>query len=174
MNDTELNNKMTQIYDNTYNNVLKYVVCKSKNPSDIPDIVQNVYMKFYNKLKTGVDIEQPEHYIIKIAQNEIFNHYKVWKLDSKNIPVFSKTEDDSFSEIEDELTIDLPESSSEKCDELWKFIQNRDELTFKIFVLYFQYDMKIDDIAKNLEINPSAVKNKLYRTLKQLRAEYNI
>ena len=174
MSDAELNAKMTQIYDATYENVLKYVVCKCKNSSDIPDIMQNVYMKFFSRLKNHTDIEQPEHYLIKIAKHEIFNHYKLWNLDLKNIPVFSKTEEDNFGDIEDELSFELPESVTGIHSEMWQFIQSCDSLTFKIFVLHFRYDIKIDDIAEALSVSPSMVKNRLYRTIKQLREKYQI
>ena len=171
MVEKNLAEEMTRIYNETYDDVLKYVVCKCKNPSDISDIMQNVYMKFYNRLSRS-DIAQPSHYLIKIAKHEIFSHYKIWDLDQKNIPVFSENEEDNFNDIEYELSLEFSDSTPEIYGELWQFIENCDELTFKIFILHFQYDMKIDDVAEQLGVSPSTVKNRLYRTIKQLRAKY--
>ena len=33
------------LYDKTYKNVLKYVVCNCSNVEDIKDIIQNIYME---------------------------------------------------------------------------------------------------------------------------------
>ena len=32
-----------QIYNDTYDNVLKYVICKSNNLNDVDDIIQETY-----------------------------------------------------------------------------------------------------------------------------------
>lgn len=45
----------------------------------------------------------------------------------------------------------------------------KDLLTVKVFYLYFILDLKLDEISKELNINISTVKNKIYRTLKDLK-----
>ena len=172
--DAESQKKMEQIYNDTYDYILKYVVRKCKNQSDIHDIMQNIYIKFYDKLVRGTVIEEPRRYLTKIAQNEVVDHYRVWGRDSKLIPVFSKDEEENFNDIEKELSVEFDNPTPEILDELWEFLQGRDPLTFKIFVLHFRYDMKIDDVAESLEITPSMVKNRLYRTIKEVREKYNI
>ena len=37
--------KFNEIYDKTYNNVLKFVVCKCSNIDDVNDIVQEIYIE---------------------------------------------------------------------------------------------------------------------------------
>ena len=41
------------IYKNTYNKILKYVICKCSNLDDVNDIIQETYIEFYKKLKEG-------------------------------------------------------------------------------------------------------------------------
>ena len=41
------------LYDKTYKNVLKYVVCNCSNAEDIKDIIQNIYIEILNKLQEG-------------------------------------------------------------------------------------------------------------------------
>jgi len=172
--DAGLQKQMEQIYNDTYDYILKYVVRKCKNPSDIHDIVQNIYIKFYDKLVKGVTIEEPRRYLTQIAKNEVIDHYRVWGRESKLIPVFSKDEEENFNDIEKELSVTFDDPAPEILDELWQYLQSRDPLTFKIFVLHFHYDMKIDDVANSLEVTPSMVKNRLYRTIKEVREKYNI
>ena len=49
-----------------------------------------------------------------------------------------------------------------------------DELTGKIFYLHFACDMKLEDVAKTLDINLSTVKNKLYRTIERQKKKFKL
>lgn len=173
----KLEEQMTRIYHSTYPDVHKYVVSKSKSPSDIPDIIQNIYIKFYKRLEKRPDIEQPGHYIMKIAKGEIAEHYRGWYRDAGNIPAFSPNEENDFEgigDIEAELSAELSDFDSELVADLWDFIKSRDSLTFQIFVLHFQYDRTLEDVAKDLNIKLSTVKNRLYRTIKLVRERYHM
>ena len=43
MIDQKTLDEFSKIYDETYNDVLRYVVCKCSNISDVEDIIQNIY-----------------------------------------------------------------------------------------------------------------------------------
>ena len=60
------------------------------------------------------------------------------------------------------------------CDSIWKYLKDKDSLTLKIFILYFNKDLKIKDIANILKVNESTVKNRLYRTMKEINKEFNL
>lgn len=49
------------------------------------------------------------------------------------------------------------------------YLKNKDELTKKIFYLYYFMDKSIKEIADLFSVKESNVKNKLYRTLKEIR-----
>jgi RNA polymerase sigma-70 factor (ECF subfamily) len=50
-----------------------------------------------------------------------------------------------------------------------QFIHNKPEDVEKIFYLFYEAGLSIPEISKELSINESSVKNKLYRTLKELK-----
>ena len=50
MIDQKTLDEFSKIYDETYNDVLRYVVCKCSNISDVEDIIQNIYLDVYKKL----------------------------------------------------------------------------------------------------------------------------
>ena len=56
--------------------------------------------------------------------------------------------------------------------ELLLYIKQKDLITAKVFYLYYTLDMKLSDIATELNITESNVKNRLYRTIKELRKKY--
>jgi RNA polymerase sigma-70 factor (ECF subfamily) len=52
---------------------------------------------------------------------------------------------------------------------VWDEIKKMEEVTQKIFYLHYVLDLKISDIAKEMNINESTIKTKIYRSLKQLK-----
>lgn len=168
----ELNKMVSDIYEATYKDVLKYVVSKCRSVDDIPDLIQNTYLNFYNRLRKEGDIKEPKKYLIKIARNEVYKLYGFLNFTKNLVPVFSQVDDEDFSKLEWETFNQDMEENSLQCEELWEYIKKCDLLTFKIFVLYFSEDLKISDIAKTLKVKESTVKNRLYRTMKDMRKEF--
>ena len=68
-------------------------------------------------------------------------------------------------------TFDLEQNFMTKQDvqKVWDYIKNRDLVTAKIFYLYFVLGLKIAEIGQELNINQSNVKNKIYRTQKEIQ-----
>ena len=65
------------LYDKTYRNVLKYVVCNCSNAEDIKDIIQNIYIKILNKVQKGnVYSWDKETGLV----NKLDNNYKIYKI----------------------------------------------------------------------------------------------
>lgn len=82
-----------QIYNDTYDNVLKYVICKSNNLNDVDDIIQETYLEFYKVLKSGKEILDKKNYIIAIAKNKITKYFKSNEK-VNNVSIFQKNSDD--------------------------------------------------------------------------------
>ena len=164
-----------KLYQETYDNILKYVVSKCNNAHDVPDIIQKTYLNYYERVKKSGNVDKPESYLFIIANNEMKKYYRFKALHKRDIPVFSKVEDEGeFEALEALLVQELPEYMNLNMQEIWQYIKERDALTFKIFVLYFYYDEKLLDIAKTLNIGESVVKNRLYRTINKMRDKFKI
>lgn len=61
------------LYSETYNNVLKYVVINCSNIEDVKDIVQNIYLEVFKILNKKKDLELSRAYILGIAKNKVMN-----------------------------------------------------------------------------------------------------
>ena len=59
--------------------------------------------------------------------------------------------------------------TKENVNKVWEMIKRKDIRIAKIFYLHYGLDMKIIDIAKELNLSESAVKNYIYRTIKELK-----
>lgn len=64
--------KFDKLYDETYKDISRYVVCNCFNIDDVKDILQNIYMEVYKK----IDIIEDKKYIIGIAKNKIYKYYR--------------------------------------------------------------------------------------------------
>ena len=59
-------------------------------------------------------------------------------------------------------------------EKIWLYIKNKSNQNIpKIFYLYYNLDLTIKQISKELNLSESYVKNILYRTLKELYSKFN-
>lgn len=172
MGEESVDRAFTQIYESTYHEVLCFVASKCSKTADIADMVQNTYVHFYSRLcAKGLEhVRDPRRYLMRIARGELCRHYGYLAVMRRCLPAFSQEE----ISPEDELRFLSEDTLQQQVDacELWERISQEDELTVSIFTLYFLGDLKIREIAKRLNQKESFVKNRLYRTLRALRAEY--
>ena len=54
-------------------------------------------------------------------------------------------------------------------DKVWKYLKKKSMTISRIFYLHYTLDLTINEIAEELNISESNVKNYLYRILKELR-----
>ena len=70
MIDQETLNTFDELYFDTYQDVLKYIVINCSNIEDVKDIIQNVYLEVIKKMNNK-NIQMNKSYIIGIAKNKI-------------------------------------------------------------------------------------------------------
>ena len=176
----ELDYFFNRVYAETVNSVSRFVVSKCGNILDVEDILQNVYARFFRRiLKKGyADIEIPEAFLINIAKFECKNYFAGVKKRS-SVTSFSDYSDEQMYEIEAEMSKDSKRFEDVLCNEMlarqiFEDIASQDAVTGKIFYLHFVCDMKLNEIAEELEIGLSSVKNKLYRTIERQKKKFNL
>ena len=155
------------IYDKTYDNILKVIILKS-NVDDANDIIQEVYIELLNKLKKekSIEIENVDGYVFGITKNVLKRFYKNINLD-KNIFVYNMEENEI--DFKDDYSLEEDFINESNISLVWDEIKKMEEVTQKIFYLHYVLDLKISDIAKEMNINESTIKTKIYRSLKLLK-----
>ena len=159
-----------EIYKNTYKQTLKFIIVKCNSIDDINDIIQDTYIELLKiiKKKQPLEIDNLNSYILGIANNIIKRHY--YKKKKENIVYYySKDENDIELEIKDDFDLEQDIITKENVSQVWEYLKNKNIEVTKIFYLYFALGLKISDISKELEMTESNVKNKIYRTLKELK-----
>lgn len=161
--------KFEKIYNDTYNRTLKYIVVKCNNIEDVNDIMQDTYLELLNKIKRNKleKVENIENYILGIASNIIKRHYT--KKKKENIISYDDEENSVELLISDDFDLEENIITKENVDKIWNYIKGKELIIIKIFYLYYGLGLKISEIAQELEIGESNIKNKIYRTLKELK-----
>ena len=166
--------KFRQIYDDTYNETLKYIICNTSNIDDVNELLQSTYVELYIMLekKKSILLDNVQSYIIGIAKNKIKRHYSIIKRFWNVHKVVDVESDSVEQEIPDNFSIEDVVVTKEIAQKVWDYIKKKDILTTKIFYLYYYNELKLSQIAAELNITEQNVKNKLYRTLNELRKNF--
>jgi RNA polymerase sigma-70 factor (ECF subfamily) len=172
----EITSRFNEIYNSTQKAVLSFVTAKCGNTADIADIVQETYLELYSLLtRRGVDyIKNEKAMVLKIAKQKLARHFSLMERLRMIVPMFSTNADgdeipltdleaDAF--LEEDFTV-----NQLLIDDAKALLRHKPENVRKVFYLYYEVGLSIPEISKTLSISESDVKNKLYRTLKELRS----
>ena len=158
-----------EIYRNTYQTTLKFIIIKCHNIEDINDIIQDTYLELLKiiKKKKILEIDNIKAYIFGIENNIIKRHY--YKKKKDNIVSYYQDDDNVEKETPDSFDLESTIITKNNVEKVWNYLKQKDLITTKIFYLYFALGLKISDISKELTLTESNIKNRIYRTLKELK-----
>lgn len=162
-----------EIYDQTYDKVLRYVISKCGNTSDIADIVQETYLELYLTIvKRGAEyINNPGAFVMQLAKAKVYKHYSLVEKLKTLLPQVSQGREDAPPAPE-EVQVHEAYVNGITIQEIWTLLQSQDQQVQKIFYLYYYCGLKLREISKELDLHESTVKHKLYRTLAGIRKFY--
>ena len=159
-----------KLYNESYPNVLKYVICNCSNVEDIKDIVQNVYLELLKILQKDKSFNKGNTYILGITKNKVNEYYR-FNYKAKIVSLFSKKGDFILLDsIPDDVNLQEELIKKEDLKFVWNFLKKKKIIIFKVFYLYYYTDMNIKNIGLELNMSESNVKHYLYRTLKELNS----
>lgn len=165
-----------EIYNSTYSKTLSYIVCKCSNIEDVNDLLQDTYIELYKTLKRKkyIILENYQNYIIGIAKKKIQRHYGLL-YSLKTYSIWENSDEEEY-ELDIPSNIDLEADIITKlnAEKVWKYIKEKDIKIVRVFYLYYYLELTITQIAKELKLSESNVKNVLYRTIKDIRANVKI
>ena len=114
-------------------------------------------------------LKKPEAFVMQVAKRKIYRHYKF----KERLCGVEETYDFGEPNLEnvdiEQISFDEFMITKETVQSAISYLKNKDELTKKIFYLYYFIDKSIKEIADLFSVKESNVKNKLYRTLKEIR-----
>jgi RNA polymerase sigma-70 factor (ECF subfamily) len=167
--------RFDEIYNSTSKTVLAYITAKCRNTADIADIFQDTYLELCQVLsKRGADyVTNGKALVLRLAKQKIARHYSLLERLRIFVPLTVTNEDGEEFELSDlEAKAFLTEDfmvNQLMLETARQFVQQKPEDVKKVFYLFYDIGLTIPEIAAALAMGESSVKNKLYRTLKELR-----
>ncbi|MBP3594283.1 MAG: RNA polymerase sigma factor [Lachnospiraceae bacterium] len=159
-----------QIYNETYDKTIAYILTKCGRKDVVEDILQEVYLELLKVLeqKKVHYIKSPEAFVLQLAKSKVYRYYSEQEqqkvCDYVEEPEESATFDTNRNATWEDVLIDQLTAK-----EVMEYLAERDELTKEIFYQHFFENKTIKEIAKVQGVKEFTVKNRLYRTLKELK-----
>ncbi|MBQ2848061.1 MAG: sigma-70 family RNA polymerase sigma factor [Clostridia bacterium] len=161
-----------ELYQLTHKTAYHTASLLLKNPDDIQDVLQNSYLKVFQKLPELKNPESLEGWIKSIVENECKNYIKKEKRIALPV-VFFKNKAEEYSE---EWKQPVPQEYMER-EELRKSISGiLDRLSPEVracIVLFHYEDKSLNEISEILSIPSGTVKSRLHNGRKQIEKEFN-
>ncbi|MBR6100875.1 MAG: sigma-70 family RNA polymerase sigma factor [Ruminococcus sp.] len=158
------------IYSSTCKYVFRAAVAGSRSVSDAEDVFQETYVELLSQLRRGKTIRDPQSYLTSILRRKLWASYQSSPASEISSAILDFS--DAPSEPPDDLDIEESIITEQLYEQVAQRLRSKDETVRRIFYMYYSLEMKLPDIAEQLDIPLQSVKNKLYRTLAELRKLY--
>ncbi len=157
--------RFNQIYDETRNDMLRYILIRTNADPEAEDLMQEVYRKFYIRLtRNMLPILNPRRYLFSIAKKELSRFY---------LHAGQRKMEQPIEELNDIVSDDAPLDErllvEERKDTVWHVLQNEPALNRRIFYLFYGCDRSQKDIAKAFGFDEATVRQRLYRIRQRIR-----
>lgn len=157
-----------RVYEKTYRQLLHYAVVHLSNPVDAEDALQNVYCDFYRRIERygHLDILVPQAFLLKMLKREIIRNYAE-RADRKAHLIEDCREDLADSTVQ--FTFEDAALDRAMAEQVFAYAKELPPESYRVFVLYYGFEMSVVDISTVLHVSREAVKSRLFRARNELR-----
>ena len=155
-----------RVYETTYRVLLKYAIVHLSDPTDAEDAVQNVYLDFYRRIERygHLDVLFPKAFLLKMLKREIIARYA--ERDKRNL---RPLEDVPEERLKDDVVFEDAVLDRALAQDILTEAKKLPRETYRVFVLYYGYELSISEIARELGMGTEAVKSRLFRGRNAIR-----
>ena len=155
-----------RVYETTYRPLLKYAIIHLSDPTDAEDALQNVYLSFYRRIERygHLDVLFPKAFLLKMLKREIIERYAEREKHAVRL-----LEDVPEERLRDDLSFEDGVLDRALAREILAEAKKLPRETYRIFVLYYGYELTISEISKELGMGAEAVKSRLFRGRNAIR-----
>lgn len=167
---TSQHEQFDTIYHATFSQLSKYVYFKLANLNDVEDLIQNIYIDFYQYIiKKNKKVENVQSYLTQMANNEISKYYQ----SKKEQPILISEESTYLIDnIQDDVDLEFDILNQFESDLIYQLVKKLDVIDQKIIGGHFRFDMTFKEIALSLNTSENTIKTRYYRSLKILKQLY--
>ncbi|RME88904.1 MAG: sigma-70 family RNA polymerase sigma factor [Candidatus Hydrogenedentota bacterium] len=154
--------RFRQVYDRYHQKIYNYIVKSIANPEDAADLLQEVFLLFYDRLpKLDTSSTRIEAWLLRVARNIILSYSRTRSKQPQQ--QFEHREAISQSMIEEEL---LKKDMKEKFDE---FLMSLNERERTIFILHKLEGVRYKDLIEIFGISHRTLKRIVHGVMMKLK-----
>ena len=159
-------NYFDRVYETTYRPLLRYAIVHLSDPTDAEDAVQNVYLSFYRRIERygHLDVLFPKAFLLKMLKREIITAYA--EREKRNLRPLEEVQEDR---LKDDVDYEDAVLDRALAQDILTEAKKLPRETYRVFVLYYGYEMTVSEIAKELDLGTEAVKSRLFRGRNAIR-----
>lgn len=151
-----------KIIDKYKNPLYATILRMTKNPQTAQDLVQESFIKVYEKLGKYDQKGSFKSWLYKVAVNHCLDQFR-----KRNFNLEQVEEEKLINDSTPEIVF----LKKEKSRELERLVSGLPADERVILLLRYANDLSYDDICKTLSISLAEVRNKLHRAKKKLRVQ---
>jgi RNA polymerase sigma-70 factor (ECF subfamily) len=156
------------IYDAYFDRLAAYVFKMSKSEDVSEEVVQDVFMKLWVNRIALLNVEIPQAYVFSIARNKTIDHLRRLAKETNIITVLA--ENIQYHTNNAEHRFDVLELQALIASVLAQLSPQKQ----KVFQLSKVDDLSHDEIAEELNLSKSTIKNHLSETMQYLRRNLKV
>ena len=155
-----------RVYETTYRSLLKYAIVHLSDPTDAEDALQNVYLAFYHRIERygHMDVLVPKAFLLKMLKREIMEQYA--EREKRSVRLLDDVPEERFK---DDVVFEDGVLDRTLAQDILTEAKKLPRETYRVFVLYYGYELTISEIAKELDMGAEAVKSRLFRGRNAIR-----
>ena len=162
----EQNERFDQIYSETRDDLLRYLMLRTNAAPEAEDLFQEVYRRFYARLTRSVlPILDPRRYLFSVAKKVLAGYYRT----AAKRKEMEQPLPEDFELISEDEPLDERLLQEERVDEVWRLLEREPEMNRRVFLLFYGCDQSQKQIASSLGMTEEAVRQRLYRTRGRIR-----
>ncbi len=155
-----------RVYETTYRSLLRYAIVHLSDPTDAEDALQNVYLSFYRRIERygHLDVLFPKAFLLKMLKREIIEQYA-----EREKRAVRLLEDVPEERLRDDWTFEDGVLDRALAQDILAEAKKLPRETYRVFVLYYGYELSVSEIARELGMGAEAVKSRLFRGRNAIR-----
>ena len=159
-------NYFDRVYETTYRPLLRYAIVHLSDPTDAEDAVQNVYLSFYRRIERygHLDVLFPRAFLLKMLKREIITAYA--EREKRNLRPLEEVPEDR---LKDDVVFEDVVLDRALAQDILAEAKKLPRETYRVFVLYYGYELSVSEISKELGLGTEAVKSRLFRGRNAIR-----
>lgn len=157
----------TELFMQNRHKLFSFLMRLTQSPEATEDVIQDIFMKLWRNKSSLAEIDNFSSYLFRMAQNQCITQFKRMAKETLILSRLASDSSASRSTTEDHIAV------KEVQEQLQQAVAKLTPQQKLVFTLSREKGLKYDEIAAELNISPSTVKNHMIDALRIIRQHFH-